>query len=107
MDVVALFAGALLPWMLGIAMLLLLRPAATALAAPGEIAWIVGAGYLAGAFVLTLWMRVLSLAGIKFGILAIAMPLAVLTIACLVLGWRRYGRALPQAWRRAGRAQRL
>ena len=104
MDFVALSASALLPWLLGIAMLLLLRPAAIAVAAPGEIAWIVGAGYLAGAFVLTLWMRALSLAGIKFGIAVIAVPLAVLTIACVVLGWRRYGSALPQAWRRAGRA---
>ena len=104
MDFVALSAGALLPWLLGIAMLLLLRPAATALAAPGEIAWIVGAGYLAGAFALTLWMRALSLAGIKFGIVAIAMPLAIVTIACVVLSWRRYGRAFPQAWQEAARA---
>jgi len=104
MDLVALSVAALLPWLLGIAMLLLLRPAATALAAPGEIAWIVGSGYLAGAFVLTLWMRALSLAGIKFGIVVIAMPLAIVTIACVVLGWRRYGGALPQAWRKAARA---
>ena len=104
MDVVALFAAALLPWLLGIAMLLLLRPAATALAAPGEIAWVVGAGHLAGAFVLTLWMRALSWAGIKFGIVVIATPLVIVTIVCLVLGWRRYGSALPQAWRDAARA---
>jgi hypothetical protein len=104
MDFLALSAGALLPWLLGIALLLLLRTAATALDAPGEVAWIAGAGYLAGAFVLTLWMRALSLVGIKFGIVVIALPVVVVTVACFALGWRRYGSALPQAWREGARA---
>ena len=104
MDFVALLAAALLPLLLGIALLLLLRAAATELAAPGEIAWITGAGYLAGAFVLTLWMRGLSLVGIKFGVVVIALPLAIVTVACGLLAWRRYGSALAQAWRQAGRA---
>ena len=104
MDFVALLAAALLPLLLGIALLLLLRAAAIELAAPGEIAWITGAGYLAGAFVLTLWMRGLSLVGIKFGVVVIALPLAIVTVACGLLAWRRYGGALAQAWRQAGRA---
>ena len=104
MDIIALTLGALLPWLLGIALLLLLRPVTPPLSAPGEIAWIAGAGYLAGAFLLTLWMRVLSLSGIRFGVVAIALPLALVTIAGFALAWRRYGAALPQAWRQASRA---
>ena len=61
MDSVALLAGLALPWLLGIGIVLLLRPVATAPGAPGEIAWTAGAGYLAGAFLLTAWMRVLSI----------------------------------------------
>src|SRR5512143_2728093 len=70
-DIVALVAGLLLPCALGIALLAALRTDARAPAAPGEIAWIVGAGYLVGAFLLTLWMRLLSLAGVHFGAIAI------------------------------------
>ena len=102
----ALFAGLLLPWLLGIGVVLLLRPAATAPGAPGEIAWTAGAGYLAGAFLLTAWMRALSLAGIRFGVVAVAAPLAVATVVLFVLAWRRYGRALPAAWRDALRDAR-
>jgi hypothetical protein len=101
MDGGALFAGLLLPWLLGIGIVLLLRPAAIAPTEPGEIAWTAGAGYLAGAFVLTVWMRVLSLAGIRFGLLAVAAPLAILTVVLFVLAWRRHGGALPAAWRSA------
>lgn len=97
MDLLALLASALLPWMLGIALLTVLHPAQRSPADPGEVAWIAGAGYLAGAFVLTLWMRALSLAGIKFGALVIALPLFLLAAACLALEWRRRG----PAWRAA------
>ena len=101
MENVALFAGLLLPWLLGIGIVLLLRPAARAPGEAGEVAWTAGAGWLAGAFLVTVWMRVLSLAGIRFGVVAVAAPLALATIVLLVLAWRRDGRALPAAWRDA------
>ena len=34
--------------------------------APGEAAWTKGSGFLAGAFIATLWMRVLSALGVPF-----------------------------------------
>ena len=99
---VDLLAGLLLPWVAGIAALVLLR-GRRALSAPGEIAWIAGAGYLVGAFALTLWMRVLSFAGVAFGALAIAAPLA----GGIAVGrWHIGGAALASAWREALRAAR-
>jgi hypothetical protein len=92
MDVLRLTAGLLLPWLLGIAMLAAVRDAARTPDAPGEVAWIVGAGYLAGAFVLTLWMRALSFAGIPFGVFAVGAPLLLAAIALGVLASRRCGR---------------
>jgi hypothetical protein len=83
-DYLTLFAGLLLPWALGIALLLAARDAATPLDGPGECAWIAGAGYVAGAVALTLWMRLLSTGGIRFGVLPIALPLIALTA---VLAW--------------------
>ena len=47
----------------------------------GELAWTLGAGWLVGAFVLTLVMRVLSLAGMPFGRLGIGLPLLVVVVA--------------------------
>ena len=72
MDALAVLAGGLLPWWLGIAFLLALRPMKNG--EPGELAWVCGSGYLAGAFVLTLWMRALSLANVKFAVMPIALP---------------------------------
>ncbi len=93
MDTLGLIAGLKLPWLLGIAVLVATRDTARKADAPGEVAWIVGAGYLAGAFILTLWMRVLSLAGIRFGALAIGVPLLLVTAAFAWLAWRRHGGA--------------
>ena len=70
MDAASLIVSAVLPWSAGIAALLALRERTRALDAPGEVAWLAGSGYLAGAFALTLWMRALSLAGIPFGAVA-------------------------------------
>ncbi|MCC6196231.1 MAG: hypothetical protein IT518_17390 [Burkholderiales bacterium] len=97
MDALRLVAGLLLPWWLGIAVLLAVRPRTTALTAPGEIAWLGGAGYLAGAFLLTLWMRVLSLAGIGFTVVAIALPLAAVAVVCTALVSRGERRASLRA----------
>ena len=79
MDVLRLFAGLVLPWLLGIAILMAVRTPQRALE-NGEVAWTIGAGYFAGAFLLTIWMRLLSLAGIHFGVAVIALPLLALTV---------------------------
>jgi hypothetical protein len=91
MDLVTLAAGLLLPWLLGIAALIAERGATHPLDTPGEIAWIAGAGYLAGSFMLTLWMRALSLSGVRFGALAIAAPLVLATAGFAYIAWRRHG----------------
>lgn len=88
MDFLAVLIAALVPWILGIALLLALRPRADP-AVEGEAPWLAGAGYLAGAFLLTLWMRLLSLAGIKFSLGAIALPLVAVAVALLVFAARR------------------
>ena len=95
--------GLLLPWFVGMTTLVALsgkRPQT----APGELAWIAGAGYLFGAFVLTLWMRVLSLAGVGFGVVTIGASLLALAVAFGCVAWRRAGIALRQALSGAGRA---
>jgi hypothetical protein len=100
---VTLLAGLLLPWLAGMTALVLLR-GKRPFSAPGEIAWIAGAGYLVGAFVLTLWMRLLSTAGVGFSALSIAAPLLAATAIAGYLAWRRAGAELWNAIRAAGRA---
>ena len=104
MDFALLFAGLLLPWLLGVSALLALRSDRRLLTAPGEIAWLAGAGYLAGAILLTLWMRALSLAGVRFGVLQIALPLVVVSAAFACIAWRRFGSVLIAAPAAATRA---
>ena len=108
MDIVALIAGSLLSWLLGTTVLLVLRGARRPLAAPGEMAWLAGAGYLAGSFLLTLWMRALSLGGVPFGVPfgvpAIALPCLAVTVVAGYVAWRRHGNALIAASRAAARA---
>ncbi len=102
MDAAALIVGNALAWCLGSA-LLLAMPRRSSDQTAGEVAWTAGAGYLVGAFLLTVWMRALSLAGVKFALLPIVVPLAVLTLALAWLARRRApGRAMPAlraAWR--------
>ncbi len=93
MESIALIAGLSLPWLLGIAALLALRNPRRAPSTAGEIAWITGAGYLAGAFLLTVWMRALSKVGLHFGVLPIAGPLGLLTLLLGYLAVRRHGSA--------------
>lgn len=89
MDILALIVGLALPWMLGAAVLRALRPRTSAAARCGAITWTLGCGWFAGMFLLTLWMRVLSSAGVKFGIVAIAAPLAAAAVAAGWVTWRR------------------
>ena len=88
MEIIRLVLGLALPWMLGAAVMIALRPRERSPALPGEAAWIIGAGYLAGAFLLTVWMRVLSQIGIRFSVAAIALPLVVMTAVLVVFAWR-------------------
>jgi hypothetical protein len=101
MGAATLAAGLMLPWLLGVAALAATRSAVRSAGAAGEVAWMAGAGYLVGAFGLTLWMRALSLIGIGFGAAAIAAPLAVATLALAYVAWRRDGPALGAAGRSA------
>ncbi len=76
MDILALVLGWALPWILGVALLRAIPRTAPARERSGSLAWRVGCGWFAGIFILTLWMRALSAAGVKFGVVAIAVPLA-------------------------------
>ena len=58
MDILLLALATAVAWLPGIAVLLVLRRPGSL--AAGEGPWIAGAGYLVGAFALTLWMRALS-----------------------------------------------
>jgi len=89
---IALVAGWLLPWALGAALVAALPHKGAHGARDGEIAWTLGSGWFAGAFLLTLWMRVLSAAGVPFGALAIAAPLSALAALAIGIAWRRPGR---------------
>jgi hypothetical protein len=100
---VTLTIGLLLPWFAGIAVVVALT-GRRAPSAPGELAWIAGSGYLLGAFLLTLWMRALSFAGIAFGWFAIATPLAMLAAGVAAIVWRREASAWREAFRDATRA---
>lgn len=98
MDELKLIGGLALPWLIGIAaMVTLFRPRTAN--APGELAWAVGAGYFVGAFLLTLWMRALSLAGLRFGVAAIAVPLLLAAAGAFYFASRRGGE-----WRAATRS---
>ncbi|HTP99281.1 MAG TPA: hypothetical protein VMN56_08140 [Casimicrobiaceae bacterium] len=87
MDALALLVAALLPWWLGVALLLVLRRRLAD--RPGAAAWTIGAGYLAGAFLLTVWMRVVSLAGVAFSVWIVALPLAAVAAALTAIVWKR------------------
>jgi hypothetical protein len=104
MGCVMLLLGLLIPCLCGIGVLLLLRPPGDSLSAPGEVAWLLGAGSLAGTFLLTLWMRLLSLAHVRFSVVAIALPLLAIAVAMGCLVWRRYGRTTLSASSAAARA---
>jgi hypothetical protein len=88
-DALRLFAGWALAWALGVAIV------ATILSderdnPPGLWMWTIGCGFFAGAFMLTVWMRALSLAGIGFSLLSVGSPILVVTAALAWLRWHRH-----------------
>ena len=72
--------GQLLPWFVGCAMI----AALWRVRVHGRTALVLGYGYLAGSLALTLWMRALSVFGIAFSWISIALPL---TAAMAIAGW--------------------
>src|SRR5215471_3895974 len=104
MELISLIAGLLLPWLIGLALMLAMQNPTRPLAAPGEVAWILGAGYLVGAFALTLWMRALSRVGLTFSGVNIGLPLIVGSAALFFFGWRRHGHAIADAVKKGARA---
>jgi hypothetical protein len=104
MKLISLIAGLLLPWLIGLALVLAMQSPRRPLAAPGEVAWILGAGYLVGAFALTLWMRALSRVGLMFSGVNIALPLIVGSAVLFFFSWRRHRHAIADAVKKGARA---
>src|SRR5437867_604373 len=81
MEYLALAFGLVLPWLLGIALLLALdwprSPAPDGDRSAGAAALRLGYGYFIGALALTLWMRALSAADVGFGRISIGGALLV------------------------------
>ena len=75
-DAIALALSIAVPWIAGT---LWIRAAIGRSAQPAAIA--IGYGYLAGMFGVTLVMRALSLAGVRWGVAWIAAPIALLAVA--------------------------
>jgi len=108
MDALMLVVAAAVAWLPGVAALLVLRRPGSL--AAGEGPWIAGAGYLVGAFALTLWMRALSRMGIPFGAAVVAAPVAVASLVAIAYAWRRDrfdARTWPSRLLRAVRATGL
>ncbi len=89
MDFFVLAVALLLPWAAGFAAVVALPRRARALDAPGEMPWALGAGAFAGWLLLTLWMRLLAVAGAAFSVASVALPLAVAAAALAGFLWQR------------------
>ena len=87
MDVLSILVGLAVPWALGAGVLLVIS--GRRLLEPGGVAWTLGCGWFVGSFLLTVWMRAVSYAGLKFGWLSVALPLVVLAGVLLMVAWRR------------------
>jgi len=95
-DALRLTAGWALVWLFGIGVTAALACALRGRpSTPAHVAWTIGAGFFAGAFGITVWMRVLSYIGLRFSVADIAAPLAVATIAMIAWVWRRGALRLP------------
>src|SRR4051794_5987303 len=101
MDVIATLAGVALPWLLGASVLLMLQ--SDRLRESGGVAWVLGCGWFAGSFLLTVWMRAVSRTGLEFGWLTLALPAALAAGALVAVAWRRDGASIGVAFRAAGR----
>jgi hypothetical protein len=94
MDFLTIAFSLALPLALGASALLVLDwPRAED--AAGSAALRCGYGYIVGALLLTLWMRGLSMVGLRFGWISICLPLLVLSAALFALAARRGRISLP------------
>jgi len=93
MDLVMLWMGWLLVWLFGASALLAFASTAQR-RGDGEMAFVVGAGFLGGQFLITVWMRLLAFAGLHFGLGTIGLPLLAATAIALAIAWRRHRAAL-------------
>ena len=107
-DLLLLTAGHALVWAAGICLIGLPRSwrerhagGARAPLRDGERVWTLGAGWLIGAFVLTLVMRGASLAGIPLGRVSIGLPLLLVIAAGVGLALSRGWQATLERWRSA------
>ena len=82
MELIGLFAGLLLPWLLGAVWLRVSWLSASAVTWPE----LLGYGYLAGALATTLIMRLLDLFGVRLGLFSVGLALLVLISAGVWLG---------------------
>ncbi|HTP47707.1 MAG TPA: hypothetical protein VMQ50_12395 [Casimicrobiaceae bacterium] len=90
MSYVALASGWALVWLLGVALLLALDwPRGGPDGNPGRAALRLGFGFIVGALLLTLWMRVSSALGLRFSWVALGLPLALAAAGLLALAARR------------------
>src|SRR5438094_5009664 len=85
MDALLLLFGFAVVWGLGVALIAAIAPRHANGYGAGDLAWTVGCGWFVGAFLLTLWMRVLAQIHVPFGIVSIGLPLAAVTG---LLAWR-------------------
>ena len=86
-DAFMLVFGFALVWGLGVAVIVAIAGRDANEPAAGNLSWSLGCGWFVGAFVLTLWMRVLALIPVPFGLASIGLPLAAATG---LLGWRAW-----------------
>jgi hypothetical protein len=77
-DALRLFAGWALVWAFGVAIVVAISHGVRD-RAPGVSMWTIGCGFFAGAFMLTVWMRAVSLAGIPFSLLSVGLPVLLAT----------------------------
>jgi hypothetical protein len=89
MSIVGLIVGGLLVWAMGIAVVAALPRRAPLLPQTGALPWLVGTGAFAGAFLVTLVMRMLSYAGIPFGAVTIGVPVILALSVAGIVAWRR------------------
>src|ERR1700680_3666564 len=85
MDMLTLLFGFAVVWGLGFALLAAIAARGANEPVTGDLAWTVGCGWFVGAFLLTLWMRVLAQIQVPFGVASVALPVAVATG---LLAWR-------------------
>jgi hypothetical protein len=101
MDATLVLGAWMLVWIAGIVLVVAWRGGKNpdASSAPGTGSWLAGVGFLAGAFAITLWMRLLSLVGVPFSAVSVLLP-SVAVIAAAVFTARHHGHhAMPAAQR--------